>query len=102
MQWMGWRAFEAEWLVPPPRVLVYGMHEQRTDSDQLASLHDPCHCVEQQRAAKMLTLMTGVDREATQQDHRGRLVGRETAGEPCRGVGRHHCARSESVVADDI
>jgi hypothetical protein len=65
VQWMGWRAFEAEWLVPPPRALVYGMHEQRTDPDQLAGLHDPCHRVEQQRAAKMLTLMAGVDREAT-------------------------------------
>lgn len=79
MQRMRRRVFKAKLPVPLPGLLVDRMDEECTDPDQLAGLKDSCHAIKQQRAPEVLALTASIDCQATEQDDRHRLVGRQSA-----------------------
>src|ERR1700732_1762263 len=102
MQRMRRRAFEAKPRVPLLGLLVDRMDEQGADPDQLAGLKDSCHAIKQQRAPEVLALMASIDRQATEQDDRHRLISRQSPRWPGRGFTRHDRTGRECVIAGDI
>ena len=88
MQRMRRRAFEAKPRVPLLGLLVDRMDEQGADPDQLAGLKDSCHAIKQQRAPEVLALMASIDRQATEQDDRHRLISRQSPRWPGRTPAR--------------
>lgn len=100
MEFVNGTLAEAKVLVETPGVLIDGMHQNRSDTDDVCGLGTPEECIFQQRSAQFASLLSLVDCETGQQDHADWMIGL-TFGDPASRFRFTDRARAQRVVPQD-
>ncbi len=97
---VGRTRLEVELLVPCARVIVLGMHKQRSDTCNVGRLSRAQQCILEQRLAQPLTLLGSVDGKTSEEHHRNGMTCKPLA-DSTGCIGMFDGADREAVVARD-